>query len=523
MAIDDLQYLGNGAHINYDDVSQNMSENYTNAENQIQAETARKAKGSETFKQSKKSLFNNFYAFSGDSSNVFVDEDLQSNNKFKNPSVTNLVGNKKGANRFDYSDFAYASKLGEVPNNRLITLRRFKYPVGDDIFGSRHEPDLGRLVSWFTQNENKLTSIFGMSYGMNWKPLTAAFEQMQQSSPGIGYSGVIGSILEKYMSPNTNKDDYYDPHHDHNKVYGPVDSITTTHIRDVGLNFAQNIVITFNYELRSIDGVNPKTAFIDLLSHILAVTMNDGKFWGGARYWEGRPPSEYASRIRHWTQDNFASFVQSSNVNIKSMLGSLASQIQQTLTPENVIDLASKVLKNMAISKALDIAGRASVPLMNSLLTNDPVGEWHITVGNPLRPIFVAGNLILKDTKIDIANDTLGYDDFPTELVVTCTLEHAMPRARAEIEQMFTIGNGRNYWKPSKQDFEKITRTGKFVKESMQSHSAADIAIVGRELYSYAQTQLYGFSNSLQPLNAGTQTQAPSNPQSTNSTLKPKT
>lgn len=526
MSIEDLQYLGNDASVNYDDISSNLAENYSNAENQIQAEQGRQAKGKPAlYKQSKKSLFNNFYAFSGDSSNIYLDEDIQQNNLFKNPSVYNLVNNKKGGNRFDYSDFAYAAKFGEIPNNRLITLRRFKYPTNDDIFGNRNEPDIGRLITWFDQTDNKLSSLFSMTFGMNWKPLTAEFESMQQSSPGIGYSGVIGKILDKYLSPNTNMDDYYDPKHDSNKVYGPVDSINKTHIRDVGLNFDNPIKLKFYYELRSIDGINPKTAFIDLLSHILAVTMNDGKFWGGSRYWNGRPPSEYAKRIRHWTHENFASFVQSSNLNVKSLLGNLASQIKDSLTPENVIDLATKVLKNMAISKALDFAGRASVPLMNSLLTNDPVGEWHLTVGNPFRPIFVAGNLILKDTKIEVEDDTLGYDDFPTKIVVTCTLDHAMPRDRAGIEQMFTVGNGRTYWKPALKDFEKITRTGKFVKESMRGQSATDIAIVGRELYSFAQTQLYGYSNSLQPApaaNSQNTTPATTTQTSTTANIKPK-
>lgn len=497
MAFDDLQFLGNEAHVNYDDFSNGLAENYTAPENQMRSELPRSSKPG--FVQSKKSLFNNFYNFSGDPSNIWLDEDVNQFDLFKNPTVTNLVTKGKGANKFDWTDFSYATKNGEIPNNRLLTLRRFKYPVGDDIFGSSYEPDIGRLCTWMDQNENRLQDIFSMSYGMNWKQLTAEMEAMQQSSPGIGYSGVIGKILDQYVSPNTNPQDYYDPKFDQNKAYGPVDSINKTHIRDVGLNFASEFELVFRYQLRSLEGVNPKTAMIDLISHILSVTANDGKFWGGSRYWAGRPPSEYASRIRNWTNENFAQFVQGSNVQVKSLLGSLASSITSMLTPENVVDMATKVLKNMAISKALDFAGRASVPLMNSILTSDPVGEWHLTVGNPFRPILVAGNLILEETKIEAGTGILGYDDFPTEIVVTCRLKPAMPRDRAGIEQMFTVGNSRTYWKPTKQDFEKITRTGNYVKDSMKGHKAGDIAIVGRELYAFAQTQLYGYDKNLQP------------------------
>ncbi|WNN12320.1 hypothetical protein MA9V2_071 [Chryseobacterium phage MA9V-2] len=497
MAFDDLQFLGNDAHVNYDGVGDNIASNYSEGDNQMQAELPRSAVAG--FKTAKKSIFNNFYAYSGDPLNIFMDQDTTESNLYKNPTLDNLLFKTRGANRFDETDFAYCTKYGQIPNNRLVTLRRFKFPVYDDIFGVKYEPDIARMVTWSTQDENQFTDLFKWSYGMNWKELTAEMEAMQQSSPGIGYDGVIGKILDNYVSPNTNPQDYYDPKHDQNKAYGPVDSINKTHIRDVGLNFDKEVELVFHYETKSYGGVNAKAAMLDLISHILVCTSNEGKFWGGSRYWAGRPPSEYANRIRHWSNETFSEFVQSSNVNVKSLLGSLASSISQNLTAENVIDMATKVLKNMAISKALDFAGRASVPLMNSLLTSDPVGEWHITIGNPFRPQLVMGNMILTETTIEAASNALQYDDFPTGIKVTCKLKPAMPRGRAEMEQMLAFGNARTYWKPSPDDFDKITRTGKYVKESMRGHTAADIAITGRELYSFAQTELFSYDNSLKP------------------------
>lgn len=500
MSIENLKNLANQASVEYADISAGMSDNYASKDaKKIEAELPRDGSKTPKTKKAKKSLFNNFHVFSGDSTNVYVDEDLSKINRYKNPTVQNLVNNKQGANRFDYSDFVYAKRFGEIPNNRLITLRRFKYPVYDNIFG-RHEPDIARMVTWFDGQDNNLNEIFKMSFGMSWRQLTAEMESIRMEGDPIGYSGVIGKILDEYISPNTNPQEYYDPKHDSNKVYGPVDSIHQTHIRDIGLNFSQDITLKFRYELRSIDGVNPKTAFMDLLSHILVCTMNDGKFWGGSRYWNGRPPSQYASRIRHWSMEKFAEFTQRSNVNIKSMLSSLASTVKN-IDAAQVANMAMQILKNMAISKILDVAGRASVPLMNSLLSSDPVGEWHLTVGNPLRPIFVAGNLILEGTEIEIDDSTLGYDDFPTGLIVTCRLKHAMARDRAGIEKMFSLGNSRQYWKPTTASFKQITdaKVGKYVKESMQGQSLGNIAVVSRELYSFAATQLYGYNDSAQP------------------------
>jgi hypothetical protein len=81
------------------------------------------------------------------------------------------------------------------------------------------------------------------------------------------------------------------------------------------------------------------------------------------------------------------------------------------------------------------------------LLTGEPTGNWHLTLGNPLNPMMVVGNLICK--KMDVQwGDELGPDDFPLELKVTYTLEHAMARDKAGIQSMFNRGAGKIYKLP---------------------------------------------------------------------------
>jgi hypothetical protein len=47
-----------------------------------------------------------------------------------------------------------------------------------------------------------------------------------------------------------------------------------------------------------------------------------------------------------------------------------------------------------------------------SLLTGDPTGQWHLTVGNPLNPIMVVGNLCMQDCNITFSGG-MGIQDFP--------------------------------------------------------------------------------------------------------------
>ena len=88
---------------------------------------------------------------------------------------------------------------------------------------------------------------------------------------------------------------------------------------------------------------------------------------------------------------------------------------------------------------AQNLLGRPAVYAFDSLLTNDAVGLWHVTIGNPLNPIAVMGNMIIDNTEIEHSGP-LGLDDFPSELKVTIHLKHAMSKDSVDIQKMYTQG-----------------------------------------------------------------------------------
>ena len=83
--------------------------------------------------------------------------------------------------------------------------------------------------------------------------------------------------------------------------------------------------------------------------------------------------------------------------------------------------------------------GRPAIYAMNSLLTGENVGPWHLTIGNPRNPIMSIGNLIMTNSEVTHTGP-LGIDDFPTEIIVKVTLKHARPRDSVEIQKMYTKG-----------------------------------------------------------------------------------
>lgn len=104
-------------------------------------------------------------------------------------------------------------------------------------------------------------------------------------------------------------------------------------------------------------------------------------------------------------------------------------------------------LKRMWHDKVMQATTLPHINGMGALLIGEPVGEWHLTVGNPLNPIMVCGNLICEKMQVEF-NDELGPDDFPTEMSITYTLKHGMDRDRDGIQSMFNRGMGKFYCLP---------------------------------------------------------------------------
>lgn len=415
-------------------------------------------------KKAKQSLFHNYslmyYTGTDKSIKPYTDtvSSADRKNKIRNATYADLVDNKNGANLYNWTDFYFCEDYGDLPIDRLITLRRFPYPVVDNIFtnskiklydtngqetgeGNSLTPDIGRMVTYFSQNKNPLTEIASFSAGVNWKELKSDIQSIQSG----GHTGMTNTLSKLIDPAMANQDAFQnpnarniDPLHDQNKVYGDVDVIDMTTIRDRGVIFADDITLEFKYNLKAIGEINAKIAMLDLIGNALAVTTNNAKFWGGSRVWYGRKTSSFIGSITSLNSNNIDDFTQKAWDDLRNGWNALA---------KNGKEIAKTIISNIAtlkVGKFLDFMGRAEVFALNSLLTGDPTGEWHLTIGNPLDPIISKGNMIATNAEF-IFGDTLGNDGFPTTFSVFVTLKSAMPRDRAGIETMFNAGNGRIY------------------------------------------------------------------------------
>jgi hypothetical protein len=255
-----------------------------------------------------------------------------------------------------------------------------------------------------------------------------------------------------------------------------------------------NISLKFEYSLKAIGHINAKAAMLDIMSNILATTHYRGNFWGGeARFylnkgifplfdeedtinlvstiWSGdfdKATTKFFDILKKTFGENFTeldiieTLISLRNANTKNPNTSgdasgiaVAGQADTTQTstgnaallggmlPEKLKELASVDLLAGLFGLTTG-GGNASIPEFQALKTGAPVGEWHLTVGNPFKPIAVIGNLICEGVDITFNNE-LGSDDFPTEMTATVSLKPGMPRANQDVESVFNDGFGPLY------------------------------------------------------------------------------
>lgn len=324
--------------------------------------------------------------------------------------------------------------------------------------------------------------------------------------------------------------------YDHNKVYEPQDTVQDTHIYEGKLQFNQDITLVFSYKLRAYDNINPKSAFLDLIGNILEVTYRRGKFWGGQNKIIGPSNQNNSSYQKAYNLvdnafDKIGGIVQSfaeGGFSMNDIMGSI-SELYKTMgvggilkAGVNVVGGATKKVINTMTNGTANVAtetfkdsrangggitqstakaltavnkktgfaaagkamlknklGRPSLYAFDSLLTGDPVGLWHLTIGNPKNPIICMGNLILEDASIT-QGGPLGVDDFPTDLKVTIKLKHAKSRDLVDIAKMYTKGTSGIYLVPSQQRFSDYAEGGSDSEKTLNDIEDKQTAGEGR-------------------------------------------
>jgi hypothetical protein len=315
---------------------------------------------------------------------------------------------------------------------------------------------------------NKMDELLKYTFGMKWEVIKSEMQSIQNQDGGytqqpfyskfgkLGeatFDGLKGvSAGQKFAAQNRaggGTDRLGETYA--NFVLGPINVVDETAIRQPGLSFSNDMALTFEYELRSLSYVNPKIAMIDIISNMLTMTTNNAQFFGGGqRYYgaSGYVASQFGD-INKLRKGDFSGYIgsviQDVDGGFKGLTGNASGSFDFN-TLKNIVTGVGKnflgnILGNFLGSNVGSIPGTEAV---KALISAEPTGNWHLTIGNPLNPIVTAGNMYCDNAEMTLGHG-LGYDDFPMEVKFVIDLKHGKPRDKGDIENMFNAGRGRIY------------------------------------------------------------------------------
>lgn len=152
------------------------------------------------------------------------------------------------------------------------------------------------------------------------------------------------------------------------------------------------------------------------------MTYNNAPFWGGAtRYSGSGSTGKPFGDMDKLKSGDYSGFLGSVVTQLKSTLGAgfddLGKAASGLMNGKGLNAIGdSKILDNMVGGALMKHLGSPSGgDIIKAFLTGDPTGQWHLTVGNPMNPILVCGNLCLETSKFEFEGP-LGYEGFPTKL-----------------------------------------------------------------------------------------------------------
>jgi hypothetical protein len=271
----------------------------------------------------------------------------------RNPTAHNIIKTTTSSGAFidpsspyvsqpyNVKDFIFCKHYGVIPNNRMITLRRFPTAVMDNLRvpvpGPRPElvdtggnpqaievmgggitrgdmtktgaaQPVAQAVTFFGEGTgNRLEDILGITTGLNWRnPMQKAKIEGQGNDRGFLDSS-IGQYVQGLASAGTNKNlqgisnligAFTDPDNVQQRVQrtffdkltsgdGPlsqrifvdVNTVDKLWVRERGFSGgATPFKLTFTYTLTSVGTINSRMLFIDLLANLLAIGTDYGKF-----------------------------------------------------------------------------------------------------------------------------------------------------------------------------------------------------------------------------------------------------
>ena len=424
------------------------------------------------------------------------------NNTVYDTSVLNIIeqlASTKASLR--PADFAYLKNIGVYPNNRLMIARRFASPSADNIMvpkGKGEISSLATLISWSPEGQDFLDFTFGEE----WENSEADFKGILNSlgeDLGLGNLGGIGGAMgnalplpgfsEIFQRAFLAKLGLLEESSASTIPAGNPNLIKQAKQRKTigysqagsGLKTTINIKMTCEYELKYISGIDPTIVWMDLLGMIVRFGTSSSETYGlspgvAAKLigWANNPDtlirdvvksiSDALTNVIKKVKEKIAEIYNAATDAVAEMKKKEAeeealpkegepgyvtpSSPKESELAQQAADAARK-LSMGAVTALSSVAGKITSGLVQkyrvkiigivNALSGLPSTPWHITIGNPMRPMFCSGDMLVESVQLKLGPQ-LTFNDLPSAITVEFTLTNARPLGLQEIMGKFNSG-----------------------------------------------------------------------------------
>ena len=435
--------------------------------------------------QKVKSIFNNASVFTpypdgtidpqtGTSMKVKKFADIH-NDDIYDTSVSSLVrwSANKPAMKLEFSDFAYLKNLGVYPNNRLVVARRFGGGIGNDLHAVRGKP-LATMISWIPDQDD---SFLNVNYSENWVEADASYvdvlNDIGKSTKVSGdddnkigslaargldmlpFPGLMEPIQRDVMAKFGLVDDPFNlPLGNPNLIRKAMRRYTVEpEMPGSGLNCEIQIKMVVEYEQKFINGLDPTLVYLDIIQNAIYFGTSDAAFQMSKGFATGAN-----KLLANLISGNYNAIFNALSEVVKTIFKTISEKIDQMvqllITPpdDDLSKMGDKIktalygafnyLSENVIGSVIGKYKQRLLGITNSL-TGSPSTPWHITIGNPKKPIFTSGDMLLSGVDLELGK-VLAFNDLPSTIKFTLTFKNARPLGAQEIFNRLNTGRGRS-------------------------------------------------------------------------------
>jgi hypothetical protein len=241
-----------------------------------------------------------------------------------------------------------------------------------------------------------------------------------------------------------------------------------------GVSCKVSVSFTVRYEQKFINGVDPTIVYADIIHNLLNMGTSRSSFYLGK---QTDADDNVAKLLRKISNDPWGAIEDFLNAILGSLESSVetlkkaASEDSKKSEDKEEGDNGSKMLDDsLSILKGalsnippyvknfIKAKYRIKFFAIINALAGGPSTPWHVTIGNPLRPIFCSGDM--ECTGVDIKlGPQLSFNDLPTYIEATISLASARNLGLQEIFAKLNTGGIRVVGKSTTEDNDYIAST----------------------------------------------------------------